>query len=146
MIAAIEYTGLGVAGEENILNLGAGRKLLEIRDFDEALTHIVALVLDVHQRTAPLAPALYGGAAVDPELDRYLQELNAGINRQIERVLGVARDRGWLRDDLPFDELVATTAVICNVETYLRITRGDGWTPERYGSWCRRMLAENTFR
>jgi hypothetical protein len=61
-------------------------------------------------------------------------------------VLGLARKRDWLRDDLPFDELVETTAVIGNVETYLRITRDDGWTPERYGTWCRRMLAENVFR
>lgn len=146
MIAAVEYAGVGVAGEENIFNLETGRRILTIQDGTEALTHIVAVITDIHRRTAPLAPALYGGAAVDPELARYLQELNASINRQIERVLGVARDRGWLRDDLPFDELVETAAVIATVETYLRITRSDGWTPERYGTWCRRMLAENVFR
>ena len=60
-------------------------------------------------------------------------------------VLEVFRDRGWLRDDVPFDELVETTAVLCSVETYLRWTHRDGWTVESFQKWLRRMLAETVF-
>lgn len=145
LIAAIEYAGLGVSGEENILNLDVGRDLIAIADPAEALDFLVAAVTDVHKRTAKLAPALFGGAASDPELDRYLGDFIAGINAQARRVLEVHRDRGWLRDDVSFDELVETAAVLCSVETYLRFTHRDGWSADVYRAWCRRMLAETVF-
>jgi hypothetical protein len=100
----------------------------------------------VHERTAKLARALFGGAAVDPELDRYLKDLLASINQNSRRVLGVSGDRGWLREDLAFDELVETVTVIGGVETYLRITQRDGWTASRYKAWIRRIFAATVFR
>jgi hypothetical protein len=145
LIAAIEYAGLGVSGEEDILNLEVGRDLIVIDDPLRALDFLVSAVTDVHERTAQMAPALYGGAASDSELDRYLSGFVAGITAQARRVLEVFRDRGWLRDDVGFDELVETCAVLCSVETYLRMTHRDGWSPDAYRAWLRRMLAETVF-
>ncbi len=145
MIAAVEYTGVGVSGEENVLNLDVGRKLIAIADPTEALDFLAATVTDVNTRTSQLALALFGGASSDQELDRYLHDFLAGVNGQARRVLEVFRERGWLRDDIPFDELVETTAVLCTVETYLRITHRDGWSVDAYQAWCRRMLAETVF-
>jgi AcrR family transcriptional regulator len=145
LIAAAEFAGVGVSDEENLLNLDVGRQLIAIDDPREALDFVVSFVTDVHTRTAKLAPALFGGANSDPELDRYLDDFIAGINGQVRRVLDIFRDRGWLRDDVPFDELVETAAVVCSVETYLRITRRDGWSTDAYRAWCRRMLAETVF-
>lgn len=145
LIAAIEYAGLGVSGEKNILNLDVGRELIAIDDPVEALDFLVSAVTDVHKRTATLALALFGGAAADPELDRYLNGFIAGINGQARRVLEVHRDRGWLRDDVLFDELVETAAVLCSVESYLRVVHRDGWSVDAYRAWCRRMIAETIF-
>lgn len=145
LIAAIEYAGLGVSGETDILNLDVGRALIAIDDPVKALDFVVAAVTDVHNRTAKLAPALLGGAASDPELDRYQSDFIAGITAQARRVMEVFRDRGWLRDDVAFDELVETCAVLCSVETYLRMTHRDGWSADAYGAWCQRMLAETVF-
>ena len=145
LIAAAEFAGVGVSDEENILNLDVGRELIATDDPQEALDFVAAVVTDVHTRTARLAPALFGGANSDPELDRYLDDFIAGINRQVRRVLDIFRDRGWLRVDVPFDELVETAAVVCSVETYLRITQRDGWSAEAYRAWCRRMLKETVF-
>jgi len=145
LIAAAEFVGVGVSDEENILDLDVGRQLIAIDDPREALDFVVSVVTDVHTRTAKLAPALFGGANSDPELDRYLDDFIAGINGQVRRVLDIFRDRGWLRDDVSFDELVETAAVVCSVETYLRITQRDGWRAEAYRAWCRRMLAETVF-
>jgi AcrR family transcriptional regulator len=145
LIAAAEFVGVGVSGEESILNLDIGRQLIAIHDSREALDFVVSVVTDVHTRTAQLAPALFGGANSDPELDRYLDDFIAGINGQVRRVLDIFRDRGWLRVDVPFDELVETAAVVCSVETYLRITQRDGWTADAYRAWCRRMWAETVF-
>ncbi|OQZ89696.1 hypothetical protein BST11_16390 [Mycobacterium alsense] len=145
LIACLEYAGLGVSGEADILNLDIGRDLIAIGDPVAARDFLVAAVTDVHERTAHLAPALYGGAAFDPELDRYQSDFIAGITAQARRVLEVFRDRGWLRDDVAFDELVETCAVLCSVETYLRVVHRDGWSPQAYQGWCRRMLAETVF-
>jgi AcrR family transcriptional regulator len=145
LIAAIEHVAFGVIGEDNVFNLEVGRKLLAVDDREEAVDFVVAAQTDVHERTAPLAPALFGGASVDPELDRYLRDLIASINLQTRRVLDSFRDRGWLRVDVPFEELVETAAVLFSVETYLRITHRDGWSVDAYRAWCRRMLAETVF-
>ena len=145
MIAAIEYAAVGVAGEENLLNVDAGRALLAIDDYEESLDFIAAAQAGAHERTARLSLALIGGAGSDPTLEGYLKDFIASLNGQTRRVLGVYRDRGWLRSDVPFDELVETTAVVCSVDTYLRITYRDGWSVAAYTSWLRRMLAETIF-
>ncbi|MGY4650050.1 TetR/AcrR family transcriptional regulator [Mycobacterium sp. URHB0021] len=146
IVAAIETAAFGVSGEENILNLEVGRRFLAIDDREEAIDFIVDAQTDVHERTARLALALFGAAASDPELDRYLNRILAGINGQIGRVLAVCRNRGWLREDVPFDEVVETAAVIAGVETYLRFVHREGWFAVTYKAWCRRMLAETVFR
>lgn len=146
IVAAIETAAFGVSGEENILNLDIGRRFLAIDDREEAIDFIVDAQTDVHERTARLALALFGAAASDPELDRYLNRTLAGINGQMARVLAVCQERGWLREDVPFGEVVETAAVIAGVETYLRIVHREGWFAATYKAWCRRMLAETVFR
>jgi AcrR family transcriptional regulator len=145
LIAAIEYTTLGVAGEENVFDLDLGRELLDIQDPAKALDFIVDIQADIYERGAALGSALLGGATADTELKRYLDEFLDGVTLQIRRVLEKLADRGWLRTDVDFDELVETTAVLSGFETYLRITRRDGWTAQRYRAWCRRILAETVF-
>jgi AcrR family transcriptional regulator len=145
LIAAVEYAAVGVSGEENILNLDAGRKLLAVHDREEALDSAIAFTMGVHERNAHLVSAVIAGASSDPELDRYLTGLLASINLQIRRILEVYRDRKWVRSDVPFEELVETAAVLGSVDTYLRITHRDGWSVAAYRTWLRRMLAETVF-
>ena len=142
LIAAIEYAGVGVSGEENLLNLDIGRRLIAIDDPLESLDFVASMATDVHERSARLAPALFGGATSDPELDRYLSEFIAGINGQVRRVLEIYRDREWLRNDVPFEELVETAAVLSSVEIYLRMAHRDGWSVDAYQRWFRRTLKE----
>jgi AcrR family transcriptional regulator len=146
MIAAITYAAVGVAGEENLLNLDVGRALLANDDYEESLHFMAAYQTGAHERTAGLALALIGGAGSDPTLERYLMDFIASLNGQVRRVLGVYRDRGWLRSDVAFDELVKTMAVLSSVDTYLRLTYHDGWSAATYQAWLRRMLAETIFR
>ncbi len=145
LIAAAEFAGVGVSGEESILNLEFGRQLVKINDPGQALDVAAAAVTDIHKGSAKLTPALLGGANSDPELDRYLDEFIAGLNKQFRRISEVFRSRGWLRDDVPFDELVETCTVLCSAETYYRMTHRDGWSTDAYQAWVRRMLAETVF-
>jgi len=145
LIAAIEYAAFGVTGEKDVLNLGIGRELVAIDDHGKALDFVAAVQTDVHERVAQLALALIAGAGADPELERYQSELSASINLQTRRLLETFRDRGWLRVDVPFDELIETTVVLCSEVTYLRFTHRDGWSTAAYRAWLQRMLAETVF-
>jgi AcrR family transcriptional regulator len=145
MVASVEFTAFGITGDQSVLDLELGRRFVAITDRDEAIDFIVAEQTAIHQRSAGATQALYGAAANDPELDGYLSELVAGVGRQIRRLLEVCRDRGWLREDIPFDELVETVVVIASIETFIRIVRRDGWTVDAYRSWFRRMLDEVVF-
>lgn len=142
MVAAVEYATFGVSGAASFLDLDMGLRFLQIEDPDDALDYLVANQTKLHQNGAAVSQALIGAAASDPELDRYLGELYAGILQQNRQVLMVSRDRGWIRDDVPFEDLVATVAVLSGIDTYLHLTHREGWTVPRYRSWLRRILAE----
>ncbi len=145
MIAAAEYVAFGVSGRESIFDVEIGQTLLGFEHVEAAADFMSRAQTEVHQRTAPIAQALIAGAHADPELDRYRQAFFASIDGQGRRVLGVFRDRGWLRTDIPFEEIVMTATVLSSVETYLRVVHQDGWTPERYRTWCQRTVAEAIF-
>jgi AcrR family transcriptional regulator len=142
MIAAVEFAAFGVTGDQSVLDLDVGRRFVAISDRDEALEFLVAEQTAVHERSARVTQALYGGAAADPELDGYLGELIAGVGRQIRRLLEVWRERRWLRDDIPFDELVETVVVVASLDTFIRMIHRDGWTVDAYRAWFRRMVDE----
>jgi AcrR family transcriptional regulator len=142
MIAVVQDAAFGVTGDHNILDMDPGRTLLAIDDVDAAVEYLVAVQTDVHERTATLYRALAAGAGADPVLDRYLTDLVAGVGRQIRRVLDAFRDRGWVRTDVPYDEVVVTAVVLASVETFLRFTHRDGRSVDAYRGWLRRMLRE----
>lgn len=144
LISAIETQAVGVSGEENILNLDLGRELVAAQTPDEAIDVLVATQCDVHNRSARLAEALIGAAHADAELDRYRRELVAGVTLQWRRICTTYRDRGWIRDDVPFDELVESSSALGSIEMYLRLT-SQGWDIETYRRWARRMLVETVF-
>src|ERR1700751_2894262 len=51
LIAAVEYAGVGVSGEESIFNLDIGRKLLAGADREESLDLAVAFATEIHERS-----------------------------------------------------------------------------------------------
>jgi AcrR family transcriptional regulator len=146
MIAAVEFAAFGVTGDQSVLDLELGQRFVATTDRDEAVDLMVTEQTAVHERAAQATRALYGAAANDPQLDGYLDELIAGVGRQVRRLLEVCAERGWLRDDLPFDEIVETAVVISSIETYIRMVQHDGWSHDDYRNWFRRMLDETVLR
>jgi AcrR family transcriptional regulator len=145
MVAAVEYAAFGVSGEQNVFNLDVGRRMLAVDNCRKAPDALAAMQSEIFERIAHLALALIGAASSDPELERYLNDTLASVKKQIRRLLDVYRDRGWLREDVSFDELVETTVVLASVETYLQITHRAGWSVSAYRTWLQRMLAETVF-
>lgn len=140
--AAAEYVTLGESDKDDVFDLELGQRLLAAGDRDEAFSSMISVLSDMYGRGASLWLALAGAATMDPELGRYHAEWVADITLQNRRLLAVCRDRGWLRDDIPFDDLVATTAVLTSPETYQRIVHHSGLSAVAYQKWLLRMLNE----
>ncbi len=144
--AAAEYVTLGEPDKDDVFDLELGRRLLAAGDRDEAFSFMISALSDMYGRGASLWLALAGASTMDPELARYHAEWVADLTRQNGRLLAVCRDRGWLRDDIPFDDLVETTAVLTSPETYQRIVHLDGLSVDAYRKWLLRMLNETVFK
>lgn len=144
--AAFEYVAFGVTDKESVFDLDLGRGLLAIDDRDEAISYLVTAATEMYVRGASLMVALAGAATMDPELGRYYADVVADVTLQNRRLLAVCRDRGWIRDDIPFDDIVETSAVVSSVETYQRIVHYDGMSVDAYQRWVRRMVDETVFR
>ena len=140
MIASLEYASFGVEGDQNILDLDYGRTFLAFDDVDDAVSYLVEAQTEVHTRSIRLFRALRNAAAVDPGLERYLTDLVAGVARQHRRIMEVARDRGWLRDDVPFKELAEWAAVIAGIDAYDRMVHWDGFSVAAYKRYFREAL------
>ena len=57
----------------------------------------------------------------------------------------MADERGWLRGDVPFDELVETFCVLTSVETYVRFVQLDGKSVDAYKAFVARALRDTVF-
>jgi AcrR family transcriptional regulator len=143
--AAAEYVLLGAADKKDVFDLEMGQRVLAIGDRDEAISYLTTEVCEMYARGASLWLALAGAATMDPDLRSYHADSVAGVTYQYGRLLDVCRDRGWLRDDIPFDELVETAAVLASPETYQRIVHHDGLGVDAYQRWLRRMVIETVF-
>jgi AcrR family transcriptional regulator len=144
--AACEYVAFRATDKESVFDLALGQGLLAIDDRDDAISYLVAAVADMYGRGASLLMALAGAASMDPEVGRYYAGVVADFTLQNRRLLGVCRDRGWVRDDIPFDDIVETAAVLSSAETYYRIVHYDGLSVDGYQRWMRRMLGETVFQ
>jgi AcrR family transcriptional regulator len=144
--AACEYAMFGEPDKDDVFDLELGQRLLAIDDRDEAISTMISVLSGMQERGASLWLALAGAATMDPELGRYHAQWVADTTLQIRRVLAVCRDRGWLRNDIPFDDLVATMGVLSSPETYQRLVHHGGLSVNAYQKWFLRMGNETVLK
>lgn len=143
MWAAVEFASFGVEGEADVLNTDLGKAMLEICDPDQFASFAGASMLAVNQPSAGAWTAFTGAATSDPELRALLIEKLASIRSQDERVLRVVAERGWLRTDVPFDDIVEAFCVLTSAESYVRFVHLDGKSPEQYSAFIARTVRDS---
>ncbi|HET8746490.1 MAG TPA: TetR family transcriptional regulator [Ramlibacter sp.] len=139
--AAVEYTSFGIEGDRDVRDLDVGRAFLALTRPEQVAPLAAATMRTVNAGSAGVWVALTCAAHSDPELRETFVEFLVAIRRQNERMLGVLRDRGWLRTDLGFDQIVDTWIVLSSVETYVRL-RASGRSDDEYAAWLERTAAE----
>lgn len=136
--AAVEYTSFGIEGDQDIRELDVGKAFLAVTDREQVAALAAATMRRVNAASCGVWTALTCAAHGDPDLRETFLEFLVAIRRQNERMFEVFRDRGWIRSDMPFGELVDTWIVLSSVESYVRL-RASGRGDEEYAAWLERM-------
>ena len=119
-----------------------GQATMQVRDADELAALVGAAMLAINAPSALLWTTVVGAAPGDEELTGYHAEMLGLIRAQIEHILRYVDQRGWLRQDVPFDDLVETVCIITCVETYTRFVLQDRKSEEEYQAFVTRMMRE----
>jgi AcrR family transcriptional regulator len=143
--AAVEYTSFGIEGDRDVLELDVGKAFVALTDRKQLPELAAATMRTINSASAGVWVALTCAAHSDPELRAPYLEFLVAIRRQNERMIGLFRERGWIRTDLPFDEIVDTWTVLASVETYVRLRAG-GRSDDDYAAWLERRAAEMLIR
>jgi len=99
-------------------------------------------MLTINAPSAGLWMAVVGAAQGDEELAAFRTHMLALVRGQVERACRHVADRGWLRSDVPFDDLVEAMCVLTSVETYVRFVLIDGKSTDQYKEFVRRTVRE----
>ncbi|MFC3891066.1 TetR/AcrR family transcriptional regulator [Lentzea rhizosphaerae] len=140
--AALELASFGVEGETDLFATDLGKSMLQVRDTAELAALIGSAMLAINAASAGLWVAVASAAQSDEELRGYYAHLLGVLRRQVEHVFRVFAERGRLRTDVPFDDLVEAFCVITSVETYVRFVRLDGKPDDAYTEFVARTLRE----
>ena len=141
--AAVEVASFGIEGRYlDFFTTPYGAAMLEVPDQDGFAEFIAEAMLAINERVAGVWTAVTGAAPGDSELRGHFAERLAEIREQIENILRVVAERGWLRTDVPFDDLVEAFCVIISVESYLRFVRLDGKSREQYQTFVARTVRD----
>ncbi|TDE08369.1 TetR family transcriptional regulator [Jiangella asiatica] len=147
MWATVEVASMGVEGATlDFFDTERGAAVLQVRDPHDFAAFVGETMLAINAPSAGVWTAVVGAAQGDPELRSNLTERLAHIRSQAEHVLRLAAERGWLRTDVPFDELVEAVCVITSVETYVRFVHWDGKSPEAYEAFVARTIRDTILR
>jgi AcrR family transcriptional regulator len=138
--AAVEVASFGVEGEIDFFDTERGRAMLEVADPKAFATYIGETMLAINEPVAGVWTAVTAAAHGDHEVRNNLAERLASIRKQVENVLHTIGERGWVRPDVPFDDLVEALCVITSVESYVRCVHMDGKSPEQYKAFVARTV------
>jgi AcrR family transcriptional regulator len=145
LLAAVELASLGVEGETNVFDTGFGKAIMEVRDPDELAALVGSAMVTINAPSVDMWMTFVAAGQDDAELTEAQHAMVASIRGQVERVLRYVDERGWLRADVPFDDLVETVCIITSVETYARFVQVDGKSRADYSAFVSRMMRETVF-
>ena len=140
--AAVELASFGVEGETDFFATDLGRAMLRVQSPDELASMIGSAMLTINTPSAGLWMTFVSAAHADQQLSRYHAQMLSLIRAQVEHILRYINDRGWLRRDVPLDDLVEAFCIITCLETYVRFVHHDGIAPARYQDFVARTVRE----
>ena len=140
--AAVELASFGVEGETDFFATDIGEAMLQVRDPDELATMIGEAMVAINTPSAGVWMTVVGAAHGDAEISGYHANMLALIRGQVANILRYIDTHGWLRGDVPFDDLVEAFCILTCVETFVRFVQQDGKSPDEYQAFVARTVRE----
>jgi AcrR family transcriptional regulator len=144
--AALQRVTLGGASPAPLLEAPEARPLVDAATPEAFAGAAGALMADFNARTAAIWRAFGSAAADDPVVDEEWTRVMAGVRVDVKAVVALLDDRGWLRADVPHDELTASLWILVGSETFEKLTVRLGWPPARYRAWLARSITDLLLR
>lgn len=136
--AAIEVASFGREGEHLIFEFDLGKRLQETADLDDVATVLADGLSDLNARVAVLWAILTAEALVTPELASRHEAMLASVIRSADAFVASCEERGWT--DPPRAGRVAKILTAGSTDSYLRLRKGMGWSPDDYRAWVRNQI------
>jgi AcrR family transcriptional regulator len=137
-----------VAGDDQAVALAdraAIRRLMDQPDARGVLTGLVALVVTISTRVAPLYEALEASANMDPVARDLVEESQRRRLDDAHKVVRRLRDLDALTTHITYQEAVDVLWLAMDPAIFDRLVRVRGWTASRFEEWlvdtlCRQLL------
>jgi AcrR family transcriptional regulator len=137
-----------VAGDDQAVALSdraAIRKLVDQPDPRGVLSGLVALLVAIGTRVAPLYVALEVAASMDPAARDLVEESQRRRLDDAHKVVGRLRDVDALTTHITYQEAVDVVWLAMDPVIFDRLVRVRGWTAGRFEEWladtlCRQLL------
>lgn len=144
--AAIDLLSFSTGRDGRVLESELGSQFLRASSAEDAARISADILATVNGRSHGLWLAFSEAARGDGAVAASLRALVDGIRAENLRVMGVWRERGWLRDDATDAELARWADVIGSVEVYDRVVRIEGSTDAEYRALISRLMLELVVR
>lgn len=140
--AAIDAFAFGVGRDADARATELGGRLLSAQSSTEAVELAADVLAQVNAATHGLWLAFSEAARTDDEISESFRQLAQGIRMQNVVLMTEWRQRGFAREDVPFEELVDRSVLVTSVELYDRAVRVAGMSPDEYRRHLAVMLRE----
>ena len=130
--AALDLVSFGAEAGTAVADTELGRQLAGATSAAEAARRSAEVLAVVNERSHGVWMAFSEASRNDATLAAELRRLTAEIAEQTRIALERWRTQGWLRDDVPPDELVRRATAIGSVELWDRFVRVEGQSPQQY--------------
>jgi AcrR family transcriptional regulator len=138
-----EAVDLAAAGDDEpvaVLDRPWNEAMHAADDVDEVLSIWARNGAAIFERIAPIMGVVRDAAVVDAEMAEQWTTNESQRLTAFRELATLLDDRGDLRADLDVEQATDLVFALNSVEVYLLLTRGRGWTTQRWERWLTRTL------
>jgi AcrR family transcriptional regulator len=146
LLAAVDALSFGTDGATPVLETPIGSAFRTAASPEDAARISADILAAVNGASLGLWLAFSEAARTDAAVEAEFRALAGRIRAENAVVQRLWRERGWLRDDVPDDELARWGDVIGSVEVYDRVVRVEGGSVEDYKTLISRLMSELMIR
>ena len=138
----VERTAAGEDEPVPVIDRPWMAQVLSSPSAEDALAMAIEHGTEIYRKVAPLWPAIGAASGVDPEVERYWNDVTAGRRAGMHRVIVRLAELGRLRNDLSEQQATDVLFVLMGHDVYRSLVREAGWSISDYRAWLNLALVD----